>query len=1488
MPSQDSHDYELMDRLAEEIAQRYRQGERPTLQEYIDRYPEHAADIREFLPALVEIEEVKEKALPQAQGTMTAAPPVQRLGDFHILREIGRGGMGVVYEAEQVSLGRRVALKILPNKAFADARHRRRFEREARAAAKLHHTNIVPIFGVGAHEEMPYYVMQFIQGLGLDEVIDELAYLGAGQPTRSFSAPSPGEVRVSRKGLSAREIAHSLVTGEFRSLNPSANGLPSSSNITIDSPSADQPEPVLASPPLGKETATSRLSDTFSVSSSSAMLPKTGDKSGKKASYWHSVAQIGLQVAGALDHAHKLNILHRDIKPSNLLLDTRGVVWVTDFGLAKVEDQQNLTHTGDVLGTLRYMPPEAFAGKSDPRSDVYSLGLTLYELVALRPAFDEKDKHKLIKQVTDTEPPRLEKINRAVPRDLVTIIHKAIERDAGQRYQSAEALQGDLQRFLDDEPIHARRVSLAERFLRWSRRNKSLATALSAITLLLLVVAIGSALVAGYFQHSAEQMKELAGEKSDLAGKMEKLAESEKQARKLIEMREKEALWHLYKAQMFPLMDAWKERDFGRLEQLLAESTPKKGQPDFRGWEWYYFQDQCRQASTILKGTEPYIGVADVCRKTGKIAVQTQTGAIDIWDPTWTKVECTLPGKIKVDLIVWSSQGDRLACCKNGVEILIWDVKAAKLLLRFPTTKHIGRAALAWSPDGSKLASTGFGLTQISIWDTKAGKLLSSISSSGPYFSALDWNPDGIHLAAGLRYGRCGVWNTKTGQQKFNRHSRGSAPIWEISWSPDGKKLAVASAPDLTIYDEGGHELCSGMNHLPRPTALQWSPDGHYLLSGGEDQSIKLWNASTGKEIHTLRLHNSIVKRVGWSLDGKRMVSISSGGDLRRSEFDSRSEKAIQTGLGGPVKDLAWSPNGSWIGAAMGEYEMGAVWNARTGKVQHWLPGTSACWSLAWSPDSAQLATLDYRYPGKVIFWDAKDGQPLRVLRVNDEQSGNNRDIAWSPDGKWLATANSESVKQALLWNTATWHSATKTSSFPPVCRCAFSPNSKVLATSFVDQLAFWDVSTGKLIRQVPLGTEHHLGWSPDGQFVILAMADGDFLIVRVEDGKLIHRVPSHKGPVYRVRWSPDGRRIATCSQDGTIKIWDAATLDHLITLPCEGRVIYSLTWSPDGKRLAAGFEDGTVSIFGSPDMVTASKEATHLETGILAMLKASVTKTTEVSPGKKAPAQPLELSPPEVQKPLTLTDELGHPDGPIARLDLARVFIACKHLKIAGEMLKQVEAQLEKLAGKYLGDNRLQPAQVELLRLQSDLAMKSGQYPEAEMRLESLLKVAPPDYRSLFAMYKAQILQDKTMEAKKTLQRSLALVSASGESQNNLAWWLVTDPEERVWNVPIALELAKKAVKLKYANHIWNTLGVAHYRDGQYQEAITVLEKSMSLRKFGKAEDCFFLAMAHHQLGNHGEAQKYFQQAIQWQEKQPANEEELLRFRAEAETTLK
>ena len=419
-----------VEKLAEEFVERHRRGERPSLSEYTARYPELADEIRDLFPALVLMEQLKPASV-DATGAYSgggAAPTgkkLERLGDYRILREVGRGGMGIVYEAEQESLGRRVALKILPSQALLDPQQQKRFQREAKAAARLHHTNIVPVYGVGEHDGLHYYVMQFIQGLGLDEVLVELKRLHRirHRPARTAVEASPTARNDRVSDVSAVEVVQALLTGEF-----AAQGV------------ASRERQPLEGAPSGVDTPGSPALDAPG-SPSSIRLPGSSGQSGLSESgrhYWQSVARIGIQVADALEYAHGQGIVHRDIKPSNLLLDTQGTVWVTDFGLAKASTEgAALTNTGDIVGTLRYMAPERFQGYSDARGDVYSLGLTLYELLVQWPAFDETDRNKLIHQVTHEEPPRPRKLNAAVPRDLETVVLKAIEREPGRRYQTA-------------------------------------------------------------------------------------------------------------------------------------------------------------------------------------------------------------------------------------------------------------------------------------------------------------------------------------------------------------------------------------------------------------------------------------------------------------------------------------------------------------------------------------------------------------------------------------------------------------------------------------------------------------------------------------------------------------------------------------------------------------------------------------------------------------------------------------------------------------------------------------------------------------------------------------------------------------------------------------------------------------------------------------------------------------------------------------------
>jgi eukaryotic-like serine/threonine-protein kinase len=491
MPAGDS-DRNPVELLSEEFLARIRRGEAVTPEEYAEKHPELADEIMAVFPALLMMEdlggETSDLTASLASGTgLIVGATAGRLDEFRLLREVGRGGMGVVYEAEQESLGRRVALKVLSAGAFVDSQQIRRFEREARSAARLHHTNIVPVFGVGEYEGTHYYVMQFIQGQGLNSVLDELKKLRDARAAKSTHQVRTGHTEKQR---AAADIAHSLATGGFAFETGTATS-PVGNSASAGWTGAPLPH-VSASP----QHPDSGLSSITSISGAST-LTETDRR------FAQGVARIGVQVAEALAYAHGQGVLHRDIKPSNLLLDRAGNVWVADFGLAKATGTDDLTHTGDIVGTVRYMAPERFHGESDARSDLYALGLTLYEMLALRPAFDESDRASLMRQVTQEDPPRLRRLNGRVPLDLETIIHKAIAREPAQRYASSKAMAEDLARFLDGRPIFARRVSTTERAYRWCRRNPVVAGLLGMLAALVVAGFVGSIAAAVHFKQTA-------------------------------------------------------------------------------------------------------------------------------------------------------------------------------------------------------------------------------------------------------------------------------------------------------------------------------------------------------------------------------------------------------------------------------------------------------------------------------------------------------------------------------------------------------------------------------------------------------------------------------------------------------------------------------------------------------------------------------------------------------------------------------------------------------------------------------------------------------------------------------------------------------------------------------------------------------------------------------------------------------------------------
>jgi serine/threonine protein kinase len=690
-----------VEQLAEDFLDRYRRGERPSLSDYTQAHPELAEQIRDLFPALLALEKAVPEPKPAPAGPGDRSLPA-RLGHYRILGELGRGGMGVVYEAEDELLGRHVALKVLAALSHHNADRLERFRREARSAARLHHTNIVPVFEVGEHLGIHYYAMQFIRGQSLDRVLREVAR-ARQHPGRGPAAPG----NAAPTDVLAASLAQSLQTGAWGPAEPPPGGDP------VDAVAAIAPPPS----PEGK------TSDVFAESD---------------ARYFRQVARLGVQAAEALAYAHAQQIVHRDIKPSNLLLDEQGTLWVTDFGLAKGEGE-DLTRTGDVVGTLGYMAPERFAGVSDVRSDIYGLGLTLYEFLVLRPAFADGDRARLIQRVTSEEPAPPRRLDRRVPRDLETIVLKAIAKEPGRRYQRGAELAEDLRRFLADRPILARRSSAWEQARRWCRRNPVLALLSGAVGLLLLLLVVGSLASAWHMNQVAERATRA----------------------------EAEATNRLFEA---------------LVTRAEAGRTSKRPGQRFDGLE------ALRQATEIARDQRR--PAADLLRlRNSAIAL---LALPDIRrEQEW---EGNPPG---TNGLAFDAPGERYAWSFRDEGIRVCRLADHKELFRLPTPPADCVSRWAWmrfSPDRRYLAAwyaSWSARRALEVWDQHAGQFRRPCASVDDVSTQPEFAADNRTLFVGLPDGAVMQIDLATGHE-MKRLAAGWPPE-RLALHPDGRQLAVAS-----------------------------------------------------------------------------------------------------------------------------------------------------------------------------------------------------------------------------------------------------------------------------------------------------------------------------------------------------------------------------------------------------------------------------------------------------------------------------------------------------------------------------------------------------------------------------------------------------------------------------------------------------------------------------------------------------------------------
>ena len=1089
---------EPIDRLAEDFVTRLRLGERPALDEYVTMHPELAGDIRELFPILVMMEAAASRTRPPGQAVPATTEIHPLLGEFRLLRELGRGGMGIVYEAEQPRLGRRVALKVLPGPAFASPQQRQRFLREAQAAARLQHAHIVPVFEVGEHEGTLFYAMQLIEGSSLKDVLD------------------------------------------------------------------------------GVRT----------------QMPADPD------AYVRWIARIGQQAADALDFAHRQGVLHRDVKPSNLLVDSRGDAWVADFGLAKSEGDDDLTGSGDLPGTLRYMAPERLAGWCDPRSDVYGLGLTLYELLTRRPAYDETDRGRLIQRITleDPLPPR--QLNPAIPRDLETIVLKAVVREPAQRYRTAGELHDDLSRFLDGHPVLARRSSPRERLWLWCRRHPGVAALVAVIAALLVVIAGGSLAAAVRLNQqrvaAVENSARATAAEAD-ARRSEREARSAEarsvQARRLADHSLHDAL--LARGELG--RDSRRSgRRFGGLEALaqaasIAEQLRLGAEPRLRLRNAAL---ACMALPDVRVARDWPINLTGWNRRISfdadleRYACGTESGQVVVYQTADGRELFRLPGPGAPALrmrfspdgawlgILYGRGTDHSAC--------VWNLTSREPVRQWPRVNP--GTVLEFRPD-----SRVVGLTMrdhvVRFYELPSGRELKHVKPDvSPRW--IRFSPDGARVAIS-RPGsaRVQILDYETGDVTLDiEHSRS---VWDVCWSPNGGRLATSAEDHLIrVWDSiSGQQIQVLSGHKGTAVSLAFSRTGDLLASYGWDGTVRLWNVRSGRE--QVRLPSSSAE-LHFSRDDRRLGVLTPRLRVGLLEVAGGTEcRRLDGHPGGGVSGLAFSPDERLLVSAGPDSGGLQFWNPATG--QHLAQVPNMALSVAFSPDGRTLLTCGR---DGIHTWDIDWSGERGLVRVGppreiDARSWENGAV--DPSLKWLATTTpgrNEAVvfdlEQSLPMRTFGAHLGLK--------YAAWSPDGRQLATGawHGPDVCIWDVESRRIVCTLQQVPDTRVAFSPDGRWLVTGgqrhvTSRGEYLIWDTSTWSIHRRIPCEatRTPVGSASFSADGSLLALQHSTQQITLVDAAAGEELARLtPPEDIGLTIVAVSPHGSWVAGGTNVGPLYVW--------------------------------------------------------------------------------------------------------------------------------------------------------------------------------------------------------------------------------------------------------------------------------------------------------------------